>query len=279
MAEEIIKKQVERSRERAGKREYKRQYYPGVTHIAKNRRKFYDPTNDLATLRSITDEDFLNLIGFRALGERYLSVHPPLEEIGEPEDPMRELVPPSPGARAGDRVTTVVMTDSMYNPLISSYTRVWMYLNRWRGIDSASYSSRCTLEMREREMEQVARVLLESESFDPARDAFRQYGCTGASSRLDKNGLMFDAMRRVEYDEKTGNFRQAKDGFGITLDKPVNLGPTLPEEEKKKRTTTYWEADEESMIAGGDYEILTTRRRVTALKMLAGMGPWHCNGK
>ncbi|MHC1636345.1 MAG: coenzyme-B sulfoethylthiotransferase subunit gamma [Candidatus Methanospirareceae archaeon] len=279
MAEEIIKKQVESARKRFAKRKYKRQWYPGKSRVVENRKKFYDPTRDLEVLRSVSDEDFLNLLGFRHLGERYLSVHPPLEEIGEPEDPIRELVPPSPGARAGDRVTTIVMSDSLYYPLITPYSRVWMYINRWRGIDSGSYSARTTLEMREREMEQVARVLLESEAFDPARDSFRQFGCTGCSCRLDKNGLMFDPMGRVEYDEKTGHFFQVKDGFGLPLDKPVDLGPTLPEEEKKKRTPTFWSPDENCILGFDDHEILVVRRRLAALKIRAGMGPWLINGK
>ncbi|OFV68675.1 MAG: coenzyme-B sulfoethylthiotransferase subunit gamma [Methanobacteriota archaeon] len=278
-AEEILKQQVEAAKERMAKRKYQRQYYPGSTMVPENRRKFYDPIRPLEVLRTLTDEDFQNLLGFRALGQRYLSVHPPLEEIGEPDDPIRELVPADAGAKAGDRITTMVMSDSLTHPLIGPYTRIWMYLNRFRGIDGASYSARTTLEMREREMEGVSRVIIEAECFDPARDAFRQFGCTGASSRLDKNGLFFDPMARIEYDPSTGHYMQVKDGFGIPLDKPVDLGPTLPEEEKAKRNVMYMNTDGNPVLAGPEWEVLVVKRRIQALRFLAGMGPYKLNGK
>ena len=90
------------------------QYYPGTSQVAENRRKFMDPSNDLEVLREISDEDVVKILGHRAPGEEYKSVHPPLEEMDEPDDIIRELVTPIDGAKAGDRVRYIQFTDSMY---------------------------------------------------------------------------------------------------------------------------------------------------------------------
>ena len=79
-----------------------------------------DPDYDLEKLREISDEDVVKILGHRAPGEEYPSVHPPLEEMDEPEDPIREIVEPLDGAKAGDRVRYIQFTDSMY--LCSSTT-------------------------------------------------------------------------------------------------------------------------------------------------------------
>lgn len=63
---------------------YKRQFYPVDDRVTENRRRVMDPTTDLGKLRTLSDADFLILIGHRHLGEGYKSVHPPLSEIGEP---------------------------------------------------------------------------------------------------------------------------------------------------------------------------------------------------
>jgi methyl-coenzyme M reductase gamma subunit len=41
-------------------------------------------------LREISDEDVVKILGHRAPGEEYPSVHPPLEERDEPEDAVRD---------------------------------------------------------------------------------------------------------------------------------------------------------------------------------------------
>ena len=46
----------------------------------------------------------VKILGHRAPGEEYKSVHPPLDEMDEPDDIVRELVTPIAGAKAGDRI-------------------------------------------------------------------------------------------------------------------------------------------------------------------------------
>ncbi len=80
------------------------QFYPGTSQVAENRRRFSNPDVELEKLREISDEDVVKILGHRAPGEEYPSVHPPLEEIDEPDDIIREIVVPLDGAKAGDRV-------------------------------------------------------------------------------------------------------------------------------------------------------------------------------
>lgn len=280
---------------------YQRQFLPAKhTRPMAQRARIFDPNYKLKKTRSLTDDDFLNLLGFRMLGQRYLSVHPPLEETGEPDDPIRELVEPTAGAKAGDRVVTVVMTDSIYGSMIAPYMRMWMYHTRYRGVDGAAYSSRCTLELRERELESAAREIFETEILDPARDCFRQYACTGHSIRLDDNGMMFDALSRVVFDKEKGEVIQVKDGFGIVLDKPVSLGKPAPENELKQRRPYFtenfremepmigaahkYEETPEDIAARGDLsrhgnEILYVQRRLTDLRLAAGISPEEIRNK
>jgi len=121
---------------------YERQYYNKGDPIARNRQRIVDPNTKLEKLRTIPDEGFLSILGHRNFGEAYKSVHPPLSELGEPEDPMRDLVPPTEGAKAGDIVDTLVMTDSVYDAPIAVYLRAWMLHNRVRGLDTGCYSGR-----------------------------------------------------------------------------------------------------------------------------------------
>ena len=51
------------------------QYYPGTSQVAENRRKFTNPDVELEVLREISDEDVVKLLGHRAPGEEYKSVH------------------------------------------------------------------------------------------------------------------------------------------------------------------------------------------------------------
>ncbi len=93
---------------------YKAQYYPGKTSVALNRKKFMDPTYKLEKLRSLSDDDVVIMLGHRAPGSAYKTIHPPLKEGGEPDDPIRKIVEPTPGAAAGDRIRYNQFTDSMY---------------------------------------------------------------------------------------------------------------------------------------------------------------------
>ena len=64
-----------------------------------------------------------------------LSAHPPLAEQQEPACPIRKLVTPTDGAKAGDRVRYIQFTDSMYNAPCQPYQRSYLESYRFRGID------------------------------------------------------------------------------------------------------------------------------------------------
>ncbi|MFU8766605.1 MAG: coenzyme-B sulfoethylthiotransferase subunit gamma, partial [Candidatus Methanoperedens sp.] len=100
---------------------YKPQYYPGNTSVAENRRKHM--SNNVEKLRDISDEDLTAILGHRAPGSDYPSTHPPLAEMGEPECSVREVVEPTPGAKAGDRIRYAQFSDSMYNAPSTPYWR------------------------------------------------------------------------------------------------------------------------------------------------------------
>lgn len=139
------------------------QFYPGSTKIAENRRKFMNPDAELEKLREISDEDVVRILGHRAPGEEYPSVHPPLEELDEPEDPIKDIVEPTEGAKAGDRVRYVQFTDSVYFAPAQPYIRSRAYLWRYRGADAGTLSGRQIIEARERDVEKIAKELIETE--------------------------------------------------------------------------------------------------------------------
>ncbi len=233
---------------------YQRQFLPTGHIVAQNRKNMMDPKHTLKKIRTLSDEDFLAVVGHRKIGESYKSVHPPIAETGEPEDPIRELVTPTEGAKAGDRVTTMIFADSVYNAPIAVYTRAWAYHSRFRGVDCGCYSGRTTLEMRERDLEKATRTMMETEALDARRNTARQYTCTGHSTRLDPQGLMFDAMQRCAVD-KNGNVIYHKDAFANPLDKPVNFGKGNSEEDLAKKSVIY-RAETDPMIEGSDDEQL-----------------------
>ena len=173
---------------------YKPQYGPGQTQIAENRRKQMDPTHKLEKLRDISDKDVVLVMGHKAPGAAYPSCHPPLAEQQEPACPIRKLVTPTDGAKAGDRVRYIQFTDSMYNAPCQPYQRSYVESYRFRGIDPGTLSGRQIVECRERDLEKYAKELISTELFDAALTGIR--GCTvhGHSLRLDENGMMFDML-------------------------------------------------------------------------------------
>lgn len=241
--------------------------YPGQTSVAENRRMYLDPGYELRKLRSITDEDVVRLLGHRVPGEAYKSIHPPLEELGEPSCPIRELVEPTPGAKAGDRIRHIQFTDSVYFAPVHPYIRCWMYFWRYRGVDPGALSGRAPLEMRERDLDFVAKELLETEVFDPARVGVRGATVHGHSLRLDEDGLMFDALRRYVLDKETGEVVYVKDQVGVPLETPVRVGKPLPEEELKKITTIY---RVDGVSIKDDKEVLDWVHRIHTLRTYAG---------
>ena len=215
------------------------QIYPGTSQVAQNRRNFCNPEYELEKLREISDEDVVKILGHRAPGEEYKSVHPPLDEMDEPDDIVRELVTPIAGAKAGDRIRYIQFVDSMYFAPAQPYLRARSYLNRFRGIDTGTLSGRQVIEARERDIERISKYLLETEYFDTARTGIRGAGVHGHSLRLDENGLMFDMLRRQVFNKETGNVEMVRDQIGVDLDEPVVLGEPLDEETLKSKTTIY----------------------------------------
>ncbi len=118
---------------------YKPQYGPGQTHIAENRRKQMDPARKLEKLRDVSDKDIVLVMGHRAPGSAYPSAHPPLAEQQEPACPIRKIVTPTDGAKAGDRVRYIQFTDSMYNAPCQPYQRSYVEAYRFRGIDPVPF--------------------------------------------------------------------------------------------------------------------------------------------
>ncbi|HHT18078.1 MAG: coenzyme-B sulfoethylthiotransferase subunit gamma [Euryarchaeota archaeon] len=215
------------------------QYYPGTSKVAENRRKFCDPNVELEKLREISDEDVVSILGHRAPGEEYPSVHPPLEEMDEPDDAIREMVEPLDGAKAGDRVRYIQFTDSMYFAPAQPFMRSRAYLCRYRGADAGTLSGRQIIETRERDLEKYSKELLETEFFDPARSGIRGKTVHGHSLRLDEDGMMFDMLRRLVYNKSTGKVDAVKNQIGDELDEPVDLGEPLDEATLKEKTTIY----------------------------------------
>lgn len=215
------------------------QFYPGTSQVAQNRRNFTNPEYELEVLREISDEDVVKLLGHRAPGEEYKSVHPPLDEMDEPDDIVRELVTPIDGAKAGDRIRYIQFVDSMYFAPAQPYLRARSYLSRYRGIDTGTLSGRQVIEARERDIERLSKILLETEYFDTARTGIRGAGVHGHSLRLDENGLMFDMLRRQVFNKETGKVEMVKDQIGHELDEPVVLGEPLDEETLRAKTTIY----------------------------------------
>ena len=215
------------------------QIYPGTSQVAQNRRNFTNPEYELEKLREISDEDVVKILGHKAPGEEYKSVHPPLDEMDEPDDSVRELVAPIDGAKAGDRIRYIQFVDSMYFAPAQPFLRARSYLSRFRGIDTGTLSGRQVVEARERDLEKLSKVLLETEYFDTARTGIRGAGVHGHSLRLDENGLMFDMLRRQVFNAETGKVEMVKDQVGRELDEPVVLGEPLDEETLRAKTTIY----------------------------------------
>jgi methyl-coenzyme M reductase gamma subunit len=245
------------------------QFVAGTSNVAANRRNVLDPSKMLDKVRDLSDDDVVAILGHRTPGAAYQAIHPPLSEIGEPEDPMRELVKPTDGAAAGDRIRYIQFTDSMYFAPMVPYVRSWMASTRFRGVDPGTLSGRQIIEARERDLDKVAKMLLESEGFDVARSSVR--GCTvhGHSLRLDKNGMMFDMLARSVMNPD-GSVSIVKDQVGRPLDKAVPLGKPMPDAELKKRTTTY-RVDGDA--ARADKELITYIQRIHTLRTMWGFKP------
>jgi len=217
---------------------YTPQYGPGTSDVAQNRRNQMNPNYQLEKIRDITDEDIVLVLGHRAPGSAYPTAHPPLAEQQEPDCPMRRLVKPTPGAMAGDRVRYVQFADSMFNAPSQPYQRTYAEMYRFRAIDPGTLSGRQIVECRERDLEQYAKLLMETEMFDPALVSCRGATVHGHSLRLAEDGMMFDALQRCILGED-GIVRYVKNQIGIPLDREVEVGKPMGDEWLKAHSTIF----------------------------------------
>ncbi len=259
--------------ERRGKKDAKGwepQFYPGFGFVADRRRKVVDRNRRLVKLRNIPDDDIVRLLGHRAPGGLYLSLHPPLDELMEAYDPIKELVIPSPGANSGDRMRFLQMVDSFWRPPIAPWLRQRMYFTRFRGVDTMVDAEATLLEMRERDVEAATKVMIEMEVFDTARTSLRSITPQGHSARMDEMDLMFDARKRYILDFDTGHVVYTKNMHAETLDKPVPLGFPVPENELKAIDVTFrWDTSQYKSKA----EVLMVLSRIGELRILGGFKP------
>jgi methyl-coenzyme M reductase gamma subunit len=216
-----------------------KQYFPGTTIVAKNNRKITDPSIPLERVREVASDDVVILLGHRRPGQMIPTVHPPLEESKEPDCPIRQLVEPTPGAKAGDRLNYVQISDSYHFSPGSPYPRARKYMDRYRGVDVGVLTSRTVIEMRERELEQLVKDELESETFDPARTTLKGITTHGVAIRLDEDGVLFDALKRTHYDKNKKKIVYDKNQLGERLDRPIVIGTPSSEEDLKKRALQY----------------------------------------
>jgi len=250
---------------------YKPQYCPGQTSIADNRRKQLNPGQKLEKVRDVTDEDIVLIMGHRAPGAAYPTAHPPLAEQQEPACPIRKIVTPTDGAKAGDRVRYIQFTDSMYNAPCHPYVRSWLESYRYRGIDPGTLSGRQIIECRERDLEKYAKELVNTELFDPARTGIRGATVHGHSLRLGEDGMMFDMLQRCLLDKKAGVVKYVKNQIGEPLDKEVKVGKPMDDKWLKAHTTIY-----HSLVGTAfrdDPEYIEYTQRIHSLRTKYGFMP------
>lgn len=121
----------------------------------------------------------------------------------------------------------------------SPYPRARKYFSRYRGVDIGVLTSRTVIEMRESELEQLVKDEIESETFDPARSALKGITTHGVATRLDKDGLLFDSLRRIKFNKVKKVVQYEKNQLGVLLDRPISIGKPAPEEELKQRALQY----------------------------------------
>ncbi|MDY6965426.1 MAG: coenzyme-B sulfoethylthiotransferase subunit gamma [Halobacteriota archaeon] len=251
---------------------------PGDDTVAKRRRELLNPEYQPKKLRDIDDDDIVRLLGHRKCGESCKSVHPPLDELKEASDPIKELVGATSGAKAGDRIRYAQFTDSQHLAPVQPWMRLRIYASRpeFRGFDSVAFSGRTLFEQRERDLDKSAKILMESEIFDPARVALRSITVHGFSLRLDENGLMFDARRRYIYDRDTKNVLYLRNQRATELDKKISVGVPFSEDMLRDMTTAY---RYDTVPHRDADELLKVVKRIGELRVLGGFRPDLINGR
>ncbi|MBP2146495.1 methyl-coenzyme M reductase gamma subunit [Methanofollis sp. W23] len=249
---------------------YKPQFGPGTTVVAENRRKQMNPDYQLEKLREVTDEDIVLILGHRAPGAAYPTAHPPLAEQQEPACPIRKIVEPTEGAKAGDRVRYIQFADSMFNAPCQPYQRTYSECYRFRGIDPGTLSGRQIVECRERDLEGYSKELINTEVFDPARTGIRGATVHGHSLRLAEDGMMFDMLQRCVLGDD-GVVRYVKNQIGEPLDRAVEVGKPMDEAWLKTHTTMF-----HSLAGTGfreDQEYVEYVQRIHSLRTKYGFMP------
>ena len=249
------------------------QFTAGNSHVAQNRRNYMDPSYKLEKLRDIPEEDIVRLLAHRAPGEEYKSIHPPLEEMEEPDCAVRQIVKPTEGAAAGDRIRYVQFTDSMFFSPITPLQRAWEALNRYKGVDPGVLSGRTIIEARERDIEKIAKIEVDCELYDTARTGLRGRTVHGHAVRLDKDGMMFDALRRWSRGAD-GTVTYVKDMIGGAMDKEVTLGKPLSDAELLKKTTMYRNAQGGVWQEVDDPESMDVTAQIHWKRSVGGFQPW-----
>jgi len=135
-------------------------------------------------------------------------------------------------------------------------------------MDPGTLSGRQVCEARERDMEAMTKVVVESEIHDWGLAGLR--GCTvhGHSLRLQEDGVMFDMLdrRRLE----GGIIVSDKDQVGVPIDRKVKLGKVISEAEAAKRTTLY---RVDNVPFKSDKEVVEWTQRVWQLRSQYGFLP------
>ena len=78
---------------------YQRQFYPGKSIPAMNRKKYMNPKVKLKHIRSISKDDVVRIMGHRNPQEGYKSIHPPRRRRQSTTAPSGHSSPPSPEQR------------------------------------------------------------------------------------------------------------------------------------------------------------------------------------
>ena len=251
-------------------KEFEPQCYPEFDIVAERRRKLMNPNRRLTKLRHIPDDNIIALLGHRAPGGLYTSIHPPLDELMEAFDPIKELIVPTEGAAMGDRLRFIQIVDSFWRPPAAPWLRHKFYATRFRGIDTVIDADRTLLEMRERDVEAAAKILIEMELFDPGRTALRAISPGGHSHRLDSSELIFDIRRRYIVDEESGHVIYLKDMFGTILDKPISLDFPIDENDLKTIDITWrWDTSQFKSKS----EAIIVLSRIAENRIIGGFRP------
>jgi methyl-coenzyme M reductase gamma subunit len=252
-----------------------RQFVPGTDSSSARRKKIMEPDKRLIKIRNVPDDNIVTLLGHRFAGGLYSSIHPPIMELMEKYDPIKELVVPSPGAEEGDRMKFVGFSDSLKAP-IGPILRQRMYFNRFRGVDVVPNSEMTLLEMRERDVEAAVKPLIETEAFDTVRTTLRSIDPQGSTHRLDELEVIFDPRRRSKLDLDSGYILYHKDMDAKPLDKPISLGFAVDKQDLSAINVMY-RGDRNAYKNRSELFILF--ERITHLRILGGFKPDLVNDK